>query len=145
MRSLKPLLATAILNVIFWPVPPAVAQQAHGGASPAPGSGTAASSSAETTVKPAAANPEKQVNGAGKDSGSIHVEVNEVIVPVSVTDEKGRFVSDLEQKDFQIFEDNRPQTIRYFTRERNQPVVIGFLLDLSNASHPLEEFSGRHD
>src|SRR5579875_2619400 len=50
------------------------------------------------------------------------------------SDLKGRFVSDLEQKDFQIFEDNRPQTIRYFTRERNQPVVIGFLLDLSNAS-----------
>jgi len=64
----------------------------------------------------------------------IRVTVNEVIVPVTVTDDKGRFVSDLDEKDFQVFEENKPQTIRYFTRERSQPVVIGFLLDLSSAS-----------
>jgi len=60
--------------------------------------------------------------------------VNEVIVPVTVTDDHGRFVSDLDKKDFQIFEENKPQTIRFFTRDRNQPVVIGFLLDMSTAS-----------
>jgi len=60
--------------------------------------------------------------------------VNEVIVPVTVTDEKGHFVSNLQQKDFQIFEENKLQQIRTFTRDRNQPVVIGFLLDLSSAS-----------
>ena len=36
--------------------------------------------------------------------------------------------------DFQIFEENKPQSIRYFTRERSQPVVVGFLIDLSSAS-----------
>jgi VWFA-related protein len=60
--------------------------------------------------------------------------VNEVIVPVTVTDEKGRFVSDLDRKDFQVYEENKLQNIQYFTRERSQPVVIGFLLDLSTAS-----------
>ena len=55
-------------------------------------------------------------------------------MPVTVTDEKGRFVSDLDQKDFQVFEENKPQAIRFFTRERSQPVVIGFLLDLSSSS-----------
>ena len=65
---------------------------------------------------------------------SIRVQVNEVIVPVTVTDDRGRFVSDLDQKDFQVFENNKPQSIRYFTRERSQPVVIGFLLDLSSSS-----------
>ena len=64
----------------------------------------------------------------------IKVQVNEVIVPVTVLDEKGKFVSNLEQKDFQILDQNQPQTIQFFTRERNQPVVIGFLLDLSNSS-----------
>src|SRR5690242_6315292 len=67
-------------------------------------------------------------------SAPIRVEVNEVIVPVTVTDEKGKFVSDLDQKDFQVFEDNKPQHIQFFTRERNQPVVIGFLVDLSSGS-----------
>lgn len=65
---------------------------------------------------------------------AIRVQVNEVIVPVTVTDEKGRFVSDLEITDFRILEDGREQTIAYFNRERNQPVVVGFLVDLSNAS-----------
>ena len=65
---------------------------------------------------------------------SIKVQVNEVIVPVTVTDEKGRFVSDLDKADFRIYDEGKEQTIRFFTRERNQPVVVGFLMDMSNAS-----------
>ena len=64
----------------------------------------------------------------------IRVNVNEVVVPVTVTDEKGRFVSNLDQKDFQIFDQGKEQAIGFFTRERNQPVVVGFLLDLSQNS-----------
>ena len=64
----------------------------------------------------------------------IKVTVNEVIVPVTVTDEKGRFVSDLDQKDFHIYEEGKEQQIQFFTRERSQPVVVGFLIDVSNAS-----------
>ncbi len=60
--------------------------------------------------------------------------VNEVIVPVTVTDEKGRFVSDLDRENFTIFDEGKPQQIRFFTRERSQPVVVGFLIDTSNAS-----------
>src|SRR5579859_3932942 len=64
----------------------------------------------------------------------IRIQVNEVIVPVTVTDEKGRFVSDLDQKDFTILDEGKEQRIEFFTRERSQPVVAGFLVDLSNAS-----------
>src|SRR6185437_3069241 len=94
-------------------------------------------SAQQDTPKKAAAAPSAPAPSAkgNKDSDTpIRVQVNEVIVPVTVTDEKGRFVSDLTEKDFQVYEDNRPQAIRFFTRERNQPVVIGFLLDMSNAS-----------
>src|SRR5207253_1313131 len=71
---------------------------------------------------------------AAPQQSSIKVQVNEVIVPVTVTDEKGRFVSDLDQKDFRIFDEGKEQHIQFFTRERSQPVVVGFLVDLSNAS-----------
>lgn len=64
----------------------------------------------------------------------ISVQVNEVVVPVTVTNEQGKFVSDLEQSDFKIFDQGKEQTIRYFNRERNQRVVVGFLVDLSNQS-----------
>ena len=65
---------------------------------------------------------------------SIKVDVQEVIVPVTVTDDKGKFVSDLVQSDFQIFDQGKLQNIQYFTRERAQPVVVGILMDLSNNS-----------
>ncbi len=71
----------------------------------------------------------KDQNGA-----TFSITGTEVIVPVTVTDEKGRFVSDLDKNDFQIFEENKPQKMTFFTRERNQPVVIGFLLDMSSGS-----------
>src|SRR5690348_12988553 len=65
---------------------------------------------------------------------SIKVQVNEVIVPVTVTDEKGKFVTDLDQQDFRIYDEGKEQKIKFFTRERSQPVVVGFLVDMSNAS-----------
>ncbi len=62
----------------------------------------------------------------------IRVQVNEVIVPVTVTDDKGRFVSNLDKSDFHIFDEGKEQKIDFFSRDRSQPVVAGFLLDMSN-------------
>jgi len=62
----------------------------------------------------------------------IQVQVNEVILPVTVTDEKGRFVSNLESKDFRVLDEGRPQRIVSFRHDEKQPVVVGFLLDMSN-------------
>lgn len=64
----------------------------------------------------------------------IRVQVNEVVVPVTVTDEKGAFVSNLEPGDFLVLDEGRPQKIVYFSREQGQPVVVGFLLDMSNST-----------
>ncbi len=64
----------------------------------------------------------------------IRAEVNEVIVPVTVTDAKDRFVSNLDASDFKVYDEGREQKIIYFSRERSQPVVVGFLLDMSNAT-----------
>jgi Ca-activated chloride channel family protein len=62
----------------------------------------------------------------------IKVSVNEVIVPVTVTDEKGRFVSNLARSDFRIFDESKEQKIDFFSHEQSQPIVIGFLIDTSN-------------
>lgn len=94
--------------------------------SPSPGTSSAGAG--------AQSNPNPGGAAEQTGQGAIRVQVNEVIVPVTVTDDKGRFVSNLDQKDFQILDQGRPQNIQYFTRERNQPVVVGFLLDLSNSS-----------
>ena len=62
----------------------------------------------------------------------IRVSVKEVIVPVTVTDGKGRFVSNLAKSDFKLFDEGREQKIDFFSHEQSQPIVIGFLIDTSN-------------
>jgi Ca-activated chloride channel homolog len=78
--------------------------------------------------------PAQAAGQSGPAQPPIRVQVNEVIVPVTVTDDKGRFVSNLDAKDFRILDEGREQQIQFFTRERNQPVVVGFLMDVSNTS-----------
>jgi len=60
--------------------------------------------------------------------------VTEVILPVTVTDEKGKFVSNLEAKDFRVLDEGRPQRLKSFSHQEKQPIVVGFLVDLSNNS-----------
>ncbi len=80
--------------------------------------------------------PKAQQAEPPKEGGNtnIKVQVNEVVVPVTVTDDHGRFVSNLDEKDFKILDEGKEQTIQYFNRDRNQPVVVGFVIDMSNAS-----------
>lgn len=78
--------------------------------------------------------PEAPQNQVEQPATRIHVQVNEVIVPVTVTDEQGKFVSNLTAQDFRILDEGRPQRIQFFSHDQKQPVVVGFLLDLSNAS-----------
>jgi Ca-activated chloride channel homolog len=56
----------------------------------------------------------------------------EVIVPVTVTDNKGKFVSNLVAKDFRVLDEGRPQQIQFFSHAEKQPIVVGFLVDQSN-------------
>jgi Ca-activated chloride channel family protein len=60
------------------------------------------------------------------------ITTTEVVVPVTVTTPKGQFVIDLDKQDFSIKDNDQEQTITYFSREHNQPYVVGFLMDLSN-------------
>lgn len=63
---------------------------------------------------------------------TIKVTTTEVVVPVTVTDSADRFVSNLKQSDFEVYDQNIRQTVKFFTAEHSQPVVVGFLMDLSN-------------
>src|ERR1700691_2844914 len=77
---------------------------------------------------------DKQPSDNKQPAKPIKVQVNEVIVPVTVTDYKGRFVSNLEAKDFKIYDEHKEQRTVVFSHDRNQPLVVGHLIDLSNAS-----------
>jgi VWFA-related protein len=76
------------------------------------------------------------------------VEVSYVEIDARVTDEQGAFVRDLAQKDFQIVEDGRPQTITAFTLvdlpvERHDPPLFKTAPIEPDSQSNLEEFTGR--
>ena len=60
----------------------------------------------------------------------IKVETELVTMPVSVLDRDGRFVSGLQQRDFQIFENGIEQKVDYF-QSTEQPFTVILLIDVS--------------
>ena len=61
------------------------------------------------------------------------VEVNLVELFTTVTDRSGRLIRGLEQADFQVFEDERPQKIGKFDLVEDLPLTIGFTIDTSGS------------
>jgi Ca-activated chloride channel homolog len=62
----------------------------------------------------------------------LRVDVDLVLVPVTVTDTMNRPVMGLQEEHFQVYEGNEPQQIRYFSAE-DPPISVGLLLDLSKS------------
>jgi VWFA-related protein len=59
----------------------------------------------------------------------VRVQVNQVLVPVTVRDGSGRLVPDLNRTDFRIFEDSVEQKIVYFSAD---PVPLSLVLLIDN-------------
>src|SRR6476659_7435280 len=62
----------------------------------------------------------------------LRVDVNLVLVPVTVTDRKGAVIKGLDQSRFQLFEEGVPQAIASFSTE-DLPASIGLVLDVSGS------------
>ena len=63
----------------------------------------------------------------------ITVDVTRVNLLFTVTDKKGRFITDLGKDDFEVVEGKRRQTISEFTAESDLPLRLGILIDTSNS------------
>jgi VWFA-related protein len=68
-----------------------------------------------------------------REPGTIVSEVTRVNMLFTVTDRRGRFVTDLGKNDFQVFESKKPQTIIEFTSETDLPLRLAILIDTSNS------------
>jgi len=67
------------------------------------------------------------------DTNRITVDVSRVNMLYTVSDKKGRFVTDLTQDDFEVFENKKPQTIVEFAAESDLPLRLAILIDTSNS------------
>lgn len=116
--------------------------------------GTAAAQSTPQATAPSGSTPpaQSQAQPAAPENGTaaqtadpntksdadavttIRTTTNEVNVVFTVTDKHGRRITDLKQKDFSIFDDDKPpQEVRSFHAETNLPLQVGLLIDASNS------------
>jgi len=63
----------------------------------------------------------------------ISVDVTRVNMLFTVSDKKGRFVTNLDKEDFAVFEAKKPQNIIEFNKESNLPLRLAILIDTSNS------------
>jgi VWFA-related protein len=69
----------------------------------------------------------------GDEPTRILVDVTRVNMLFTVTDKKGRFITDLTKDDFEVTEGKKPQVIQEFTAETDLPLRIGILVDTSSS------------
>ena len=62
-----------------------------------------------------------------------NVAVSAISIAVTVQDRKGRYINDLTQEDFQIYENNEEKEITYFSHNFDSPLSLTILLDVSGS------------
>lgn len=70
---------------------------------------------------------------------TLKVNVDVVQLFFNVKDKHGGLIPSLGKDDFQLFEDSKPQTIKYFTAESNLPLTLGILIDSSGSQERVLE------
>src|SRR5438445_1820070 len=70
---------------------------------------------------------------------TLKVNVNVVQLFFNVKDKHGLLIADQTKDDFEILEDGKPQTIKYFTAESNLPLTLGILIDSSGSQERVLE------
>jgi VWFA-related protein len=85
---------------------------------------------APAAQKPAnAQKPEEDQNPAE----TLKVSVNVVGLFFNVKDKHGALIPNLTKDEFEVLEDGKPQTIKYFAAESNLPLTLGILIDSSGS------------
>jgi Ca-activated chloride channel family protein len=94
--------------------------------------------SKDVPPEPAAPNVKQDllssISGSGMNAHvrPLKVDVDLVLVPVTITDPMNRLVTGLDKVNFQLFEGNAPQEIRTFSSE-DAPVSLGVIFDSSGS------------
>ncbi len=90
------------------------------------------SSPANSQAKPAGSSDQQQ-DQADESTTTLKINVEVVQLFFNVKDKHGALIPNLNKSDFDIFEDGKPQTIKYFKAESDLPLTIGMLIDSSGS------------
>jgi VWFA-related protein len=90
-----------------------------------------AGAQAPVQQRPPQSDPQRALQA--DEAQPIRVDVTRVDMLFTVTDKKGRFVTNLTKDDFEVIENKKPQTIMEFAAESDLPLRLGILIDTSNS------------
>src|SRR6202166_4770016 len=94
----------------------------------------AAPSAGAQGSQPAAAQAPAQKSSDDQESReTLKVNVNVVGLFFNVKDKHGALIPNLTKNDFEVLEDGKPQTIKYFAAESNLPLTLGMMIDASGS------------
>ncbi len=116
----RPMIAVLALAVISVAPPFAIAQQS-----------TPQQSSAQQSA-PSQKQDQRSEDSQGPTE-TLKVNVNVVQLFFNVKDKHGALIPNLTKDDFEVHEDGKPQTIKYFTAETNLPLTLGIMIDASGS------------
>ena len=74
---------------------------------------------------------------------TVSVDVDVVLIPTTVTNDRGIYISGLDRENFHVFEDRVEQEITYFSTE-DAPMSLGIVLDSSGSMNPISEAARRN-
>ncbi len=80
-----------------------------------------------------AASPSQKSDDSQGPTETLKVNVNVVQLFFNVKDKHGALIPNLTKDDFEVSEDGKPQTIKYFTAETNLPLTLGIMIDASGS------------
>jgi len=77
--------------------------------------------------------PQQKTEPQQGNAPPFRARVELVDVVFTVLNRRQKFITDLQKQDFKVFEDGKPQDIRFFSRQTDLPLRVGMLLDTSNS------------
>ncbi len=117
IRTLPIIALVAIASVAFFPASTVKAAQQPSAQAPA--------------QEPAS--PDQKSDDSQQPTETLKVNVNVVQLFFNVKDKHGALIPNLTKTDFEVYEDGKPQTIKYFTAESNLPLTLGIMIDSSGS------------
>jgi len=102
---------------------------------PPPAAPPATSSTGPTSNTDSASSPSSNPNSQAQDQSVETLKVNVEVVQLffNVKDKHGALIPNLTKDNFDLFEDGKPQTIKYFKAESDLPLTLGILIDSSGS------------
>ena len=85
----------------------------------------------QSSVPSQAQDQQSQQPEGEEPATTFKAQVNVVSIFFNVKDKHGLLIPGLNKSDFDVIEDGKPQTIKYFSADSNQPLTLGLLIDTS--------------